>query len=153
MSSRQGSLVVMRGHASGTHLCVVDGKVGKQAPGQVLGRRVQHLLVQQQQLVRLLLLLFGTHRSLTSGKDSGRQDTAARRSPPPPVRDTPQPHLWEGLRQAGHSSPSVSSSSSLGHRPAFLYLWGLPTRAESNRGQAAPADTPFAQQQRLALLP
>lgn len=41
----------------GTHLGIVDGKVGEQAARQVLWVGVQHLLIQQQQLIRLLLLL------------------------------------------------------------------------------------------------
>jgi hypothetical protein len=44
-------------HGEGTHLGIVDGKVGEQAARQVLWVGVQHLLVQQQQLIRLLLLL------------------------------------------------------------------------------------------------
>ena len=44
-------------HGEGTHLGIVDGKVGEQAARQVVRVRVQHLLVQQQQLIRLLLLL------------------------------------------------------------------------------------------------
>lgn len=40
-----------------TDLCIVHGKVGEQAARQILRVSIQHLLVQQQQLIRLLLFL------------------------------------------------------------------------------------------------
>ena len=40
-----------------TDLCIVHGKVGEQAARQILRVGIQHLLVQQQQLICLLLFL------------------------------------------------------------------------------------------------
>lgn len=45
------------GRGIGARLSVVDGKVGEEAAGQLLGVRVQHVLVHQQQLVGLRLRL------------------------------------------------------------------------------------------------
>ncbi len=52
----------------GAHLCVLDGKVGEQAHGQVVRVRVHHLLIQQQQLVCFLLLLQCLRTSSSAGR-------------------------------------------------------------------------------------